>query len=82
MAYTLEKVLIEQRITVFVWAEQQAKVVPCSMAPATFRNLKKFTEEIRKSSKFEDMNDDAIRAVWENAVEEVLARLHLNTFQV
>lgn len=82
MAYTLEKVLIEQRITVFVWVEQQAKVVPLSMTPATFRNLKKFTEEIHKSSKFEGLNDESIRAIWENAVEEVLARLHLNTFQV
>jgi hypothetical protein len=82
MAYTLEKVLVEQRITVYVWVEEQAKVVPCSMAPGVFRNPKKFADELRKTPRFAELDDETIRHIWESAVEEVLARQHLNTFQV
>ena len=80
MACTLDKVLLEQRVNVFVWVEEQEKVIPCSMSPATFRNLKKFTDEVRKSPRLAELDDESIRKIWENAVEEVLARLHLNTF--
>ncbi len=80
MAYTLDKVLLEQRINVYVWVEEQEKVFICSMAPSIFRNLKKFGEELRKSPRLAEITDDAIRQIWVEAVEEVLARLHLNTF--
>ncbi|HVU87421.1 MAG TPA: hypothetical protein VFE62_02605 [Gemmataceae bacterium] len=82
MAHTLDKVSIDQRITVFVWAEEQAKVIPCSMTPAIFRNPKKFADELRKAPQLATLQDDTIRQIWETAVEEVLARQHLNTFQV
>jgi hypothetical protein len=82
MASSLDKVLMEQRVTVFIWLEEQEKVISVAMPPATFRNLKKFTEELHKSSLLVQLSDEAIRDIWSNAVEEVLARLHLNTFQV
>ncbi|HEY4312276.1 MAG TPA: hypothetical protein VGN12_22700 [Pirellulales bacterium] len=81
MASSLDKVVLEQRVTVFIWMEEQEKVISVAMAPATFRNLKKFTEELHKSALLVQLTDEAIRDIWSNAVEEVLARLHLNTFQ-
>ena len=82
MPSTFDKVLLEQRVTVYVWVEELEKVISCSMPPAIFRNLKKFTDELRKSSHFGGLSDEAVREIWEPAVEEVLARLHLNTFQM